>query len=207
MKDHRNSDRFAGTGFTVTILNESKTREYIETLEEYYIEYYDSFQNGLNETKSGKGWGHNSTNFTTLGMKFSKEQRKKMSESHKARNAKMTPEERSAVSKKAWINGGEEYRKRQSETRKGKRLKPPKLTDQQVADIRAEYAAEKDKIEQDLIPINLERNKRNSGWKNITPHSVFADSCCKKYGVSKKLIENIILWKSRTKILPSIYKS
>ena len=61
------------------------TETILKEREEYWINSLDTFNNGLNESPSGKGCGHNSPNFTTLGYKFSDEQRKKMSESAKKR--------------------------------------------------------------------------------------------------------------------------
>jgi hypothetical protein len=203
--DHKRSKRFRDTGFDYKILEESADREYIEKQEEYYIKKYDTYVNGLNESPQGKGWGHNSTNFTTLGYVFSNESRQKMSISAKKRAYKEGFEIRSARSKNNWSNS--DYAKKQSDVRKEKRLRPLKISDAAVADIRALYEQEKDQIEKQLIVINQERKKKNSGWKLLTTHSEFAKKYCGKYNVSKNFIVGVVLWKTRTKILPSICKS
>ena len=83
MGDHKRSNRFKNDEFDVTVLEESVDRNYIEQREEYWIEKLDTWKNGLNESSSGKGYGHNSPNFTTLGYKFTDVQREKMSKSAK----------------------------------------------------------------------------------------------------------------------------
>lgn len=51
-------------------------------LEEHFIAKYDTFNNGLNKTKHGKGYS-NTPKFTTLGKVFSEESKQKMSEARK----------------------------------------------------------------------------------------------------------------------------
>lgn len=79
---HLHSGRFSKS-FTMTQIYSSRDRSHIEDMEEEFIKIYDSFREGLNLTESGKGWGHNSRNFTTLGFSFSEESRAKMSKSRK----------------------------------------------------------------------------------------------------------------------------
>ena len=205
MGDHKRSNRFKGDDFDVQILEESNDRNYIEGREEYWINSLDTFNNGLNESPSGKGCGHNSPNFTTLGYKFSDEQRKKMSESAKKRAKREGFHIRSKRSKENCKNP--EYIRKQKESKSGKRLRPPKLTDNQVDEIRDTFAKELDKIKEELIPINEERRKKNSGWKPITPYSTFARKYCEYYNVTAKCIADIVSGKTRTERLPSIYKS
>lgn len=203
--DHKRSKRFKDCGFDYQILEESTDRSYIEKQEEYYINKYDTYQNGLNESPQGKGWGHNSSNFTTLGYVYSEESRKKMSESAKKRAEREGFNLRSKRSKENWKNPN--YISKQSEVRKGKRLRPLKISDETVAEIRSLYEQEKVEIEQQLVSINKERKEKNSGWKPLTVHSEFAKKYCDHYNVSKNFIVGVVLWKTRTKILPSIYKS
>jgi hypothetical protein len=207
MAGHRISDNFEEDDFTVEILMESSDRELIESMEERYIEEYDSFNNGLNKTKSGKGYGHGSPKFTTLGYKYSDSSRKKMSESGKARAEREGFATRSARSKQGWENGGEELRKRQSEIRKGKRLRKTKLSDDQVSEIRKLYASEYHGLMVEVEIVNKERHNKNPSWKKATPNSIFSKKYCSVYGVSAKLIDNIVMNRSRTEVLPSLCKS
>lgn len=200
--DHKRSNRFKNDGFDYIVLEESLDRNYIENMEEYYIKKFNTYECGLNDTISGKGYGHNSQKFTTRGYVFSDEQREKMSNSAKERALREGTEYRSELTKKTWTN--DDYRKHQSEIRKGKRLRPPKLSDEQVMEIRNLYEMEKDIIERDLIEINKQRMEKNSGWYPLKVHSEFAKKYSKKYGVSNVTITNIVLNKSRTKILPNI---
>jgi len=203
--DHKRSKRFKDCGFDYQILEESADRSYIERQEEHYINKYDTYQNGLNESPQGKGWGHNSSNFTTLGYVFSDESRQKMSLAAKKRAQREDPRLRSTRSKNNWLNPV--YAKKQSDARKEKRLRPLKVSDENVAEIRALYEQEKHQIEKQLIVINEERKRKNAGWKPLKVHSEFAKKYCNKYNVTKNFIVGVVLWKTRTKVLPSICKS
>lgn len=203
MSCHRISERFYDDDFNIKILAESPDRSEIEDLEEYYIKYYDTYNNGLNNSEGGKGYGHNDPKFTTLGYKFTDEQRRKMSEAGKKRALREGFDIRSKRSKTAWQN--EEYRKRQSEIRKNKRLRPPKLTDDQVAEIRKRWDEEKADIISKVNSIN--ESKINSSHYEITPHGYFAKQYSDYYNVTTTTIKNVILWKTRTRVLPSVCKS
>ena len=65
MGDHKRSKRFRDDEFIIEILEKSADRQYINEREEYWIQKLDTYKNGLNESWSGKGYGHNSSNFTT----------------------------------------------------------------------------------------------------------------------------------------------
>jgi len=201
MADHQRSCRFSDDTFTVEILMESIDRAVIELAESEYISLYNTHCNGLNYTKCGKGYGHDSPNFTTIGYIYSDESRKKMSDSAKIRckrdHTKMVDR-----SKANWNNA--EYRKSQEGKRKGKRLHPPKLSDETVQKIRDRYEAEMLQCANDIIEYNTLAKKR--GWPQKTPSSYFATSRCAEYDVSSVTIKNIVENKTRTKILPAIYK-
>ena len=76
------------------------------------------------------------------------------------------------------------------------------MTDNQVDEIRDTFAKELDKIKEELIPINEERKKKNSGWKPITPYSTFARKYCEYYNVTAKCIADIVSGKTRTERSP-----
>lgn len=200
--DHKRSLRFKNDSFSYKILEESSNRAAIEKLEEYWINELNTYNNGLNKSKSGKGYGHNSSNFTTLGYIFSKESRKKMSESAKARAINEGFDVRSKSSKKGWEIGGEEYRKHMSNIRKGKRLRQPKISDQQVLEIRKLWEIEKHICENEISLYNKEAKKLGRILK--TPHGHFSSKYAKQFNCSTTTIKNIILWKTRTKVLPYI---
>jgi len=200
MGDHKRSKRFIGHEFDIQVLEESFDRSYIENKESHYIAVYDTFNNGLNDTETGKGWGHSSPKFNTLGYIFSDKSRKKMSESAKKRcvgNLEVMSER----SKKTWQR--KEYREHQSKIRQGKRLKPPKLSDELVDEIRVLYKSLIKSYEQKCEDYNKEAVKL--GRMLSTPHGIFAKEYHKNYGVSSTTIRNIVLNKARTKILPALY--
>ena len=202
---HKISDRFHNDDFTFEILEESKDRTYIEMKEEYYIEKYDSFENGLNKSPEGKRHNHDSSKFTTFGYKFTDTQRKKMSESAKARAKREGHKKRSDMTKKAWEN--ESYRKRQSEVRKNKRLRPPKLTDDQVEEIRHEFNKQYDVMLKEANVVNEYRKNKNGSRKMTTPIIVFSKKYCDDYGVCYKTLVYILQGKHRKKKLECLYKS
>lgn len=78
MYDHSRSSRFTDYDFIYEILFESDDHNVILKKEKEFIEIYDTYHNGLNESIDGSG-NHNAPNFTTLGMKFSSETREKIS--------------------------------------------------------------------------------------------------------------------------------
>jgi len=201
MGDHKRSKRFKGIGFDCEILEESIDRSYIEKQEEYWIRKLDTYNKGLNESPSGKGWGHNSPNFTTLGFTFSDTSRKKMSESAKKRAVEEGSEVRSQRSKDNWNHP--EYRAKQTQIRKGKRLRPPKISDEQVIQMRAHYEKEKKECIREIQEYNDTAKKR--GWSLKTSSSHFARKYSDFYNCSNVAIKGIIEWKTRTKILPPLY--
>lgn len=74
---HKNSERFKGFEFSYEILFESDSHDEILRQEKLFVEKYNSFYDGLNNSIDGSG-NHNSPNFTTLGLKFSEETREKI---------------------------------------------------------------------------------------------------------------------------------
>lgn len=195
---HKRSERFAGIGFSTEILDESSDRTYIEKREEYWIEKYDSFHNGLNCTKEGKGYS-NSALFTTNGFKFSEESKAKMS---KAAKSEKRSEHMRKICSEMWADP--EKRKHHSEVRKGKRLRRPKLTDLKVEEIRKHFNTIKDLLQPEVNKINEERHKKNSSWKKTNCEILFAQKFYQQYGVTSTCIALIVKNKTRTESLPSI---
>tara|TARA_R110000782_G_scaffold33221_10_gene80389 strand:- start:743 stop:1360 length:618 start_codon:yes stop_codon:yes gene_type:complete len=202
MAGHKRSDIFKDDAFVMTILFESSDRSAVELMEEKYIEEYDTFNSGLNETKSGKGFGHNSPKFTTLGFEYSDESKSRMSSSAKERAIREGSEIRSEISRKGWENGGEAYRKHQSDIRKGKRLCPVKLSDDSVDIIRERFSLEVQEFRDEALLINKERTIKNAGWCHTNEFVLFAKKYADEFGVSEALIKNIVKGKMRTKRLP-----
>lgn len=198
MGDHKRSKRFKDDSFDYQILESSTDRSYIEQREEYWITKKDTYKNGLNETLEGKGWGHNSSKFTTRGFIFSDKSRKKMSESAKRRGG--GPKQMRKLSKEMWADP--KMRKHHSEIRKGKRLSKPKISDEDVAKLRKLWNDTKDEC---IKEANLQNEKGiKLGWRLVTPEGIFYKKFKDDYDVSRPTIINIIKNKCRTKILPMI---
>lgn len=202
MGDHKRSARFKDDSFNIELLEESSDRNYICEKEEYYIKLYDTFNNGLNDTISGKGYGHSSKKFTTFGYIFSEESRVKMSTSAKDRCVR-DKDLMSTRSKKLWLD--KEYLEKQSGKRQGKRLRPPKLSDEQVVLIRQMYEKEKEYCILEIKAYNIRAEKL--GLFKKTPAGFFANKYKDEFNVTNVTIRNIVEMKCRVKILPSIYKS
>lgn len=202
MYDHSIGEVFKDDEFNIEILGSYDTRAECEERESYFVESLNTYLDGLNKSKYGKGHNHESPNFTTLNYKYSDESKRKMSDSAKKRALREGFEIRSEASKKSWSNGGEAYRQHMSDVRKGRRLRKPKLSDNQVADIRAKWIEEMKLFEERATGINEERKKKNSGWALSSGQSLFSKHYAEIYGVSNTLIRDIILNKCRTKVLP-----
>ena len=157
MGDHKRSIRFKDDDFTIEILETSYDRSFIEKRESEIIKELDTFNNGLNESESGKGYGHNSNNFTTLGYIYTEEQRKNMSIAAKKRGG--GPEQMRKLSFDQWAKPG--MREKHSKIRKGKRLSPPKITDEEVIEIRKLYESVKEELEKECEELNKNRNDKN----------------------------------------------
>jgi hypothetical protein len=133
MAQHAHSKRFNGHSFTYEILLESESRKDIEEAEEMAIINLDTFRNGLNSTQGGKGHGHNSSNFSTFGYKFSDEAKKKMSDAAKNRAAAEGFNIRSERSK-AFFAKDPSIKEKISLAKKGKKTWS-KLTDEDIQKI------------------------------------------------------------------------
>lgn len=204
MYDHARSSRFNGE-FEITVLNSFDSRKEAEYHEELYINYFKTFENGLNETPSGKGFGHNSPKFTTLGFAYSEKSKQKMSESAKNRAKREGKEKRSLIAKRGWINGGSEYRKYMSDIRKGKRLRKPKLTDEQVEEIKRDFENKKPVLQKELdrlLPIY-----RKKSWREPSLIGLYYKQTKDKWNVSGTLIAGIIKGTHRKCPLPSLCQS
>jgi hypothetical protein len=204
MSCHLRSARFRDIGFESKVIFTSRFRNLVETHEASAVTFYDSYNSGLNLTKHGAGYGHGHHNFSTLGFKFSETSRAKMSVAAKRRGERESSSGIRAIrSTELWNQM--EYRNSQTGKRKGKRLRPPKLSDEQVAEIRIRFANESSKLQQSLDTHNAFRKSR--GYRLLTPERLFANEFCKSYDVTNVCINSILTNKSRIKCLPPLYKS
>lgn len=182
MSVHKGSERFKNHDFEYEILFESEDRSTIYEKEEYYINLYDSFKNGLNKTKGGKGYGHNSKNFTTFGYKFNEKSKKKMSISAKER-AKREGIKRSELMKR--VHGTPEARKKNSESHKGI-ISHYKLSEEEIAEIRNIFSNYKNE---------LIGTKAKNG-RVLTKERLLAKEIHKNYNVSPAAIINVLKGKT-----------
>ena len=137
MSQHRSSNNFKGHCFEYEILMEDEARDIIESAETEAVKLYNTYENGLNKSEGGKGCGHNSPNFNTIGFKFSKESRKKMSESAQARVRNEAPNVRRDRMLKVHLENPE-IRKKQSLRQRGK-VMSSKLTTLDIKNIQDNF--------------------------------------------------------------------
>jgi hypothetical protein len=136
-KAHSRSNRFSIGIKSFEILHECDSYEIAEELEEKCIEFYNTFENGLNLTCDGKA-GDGRIN--TLGHKYTDSSRKKMSDSAKRRGPNTIGFKFSEDTKEKW-----------SEVRKGKRWGKAKLNDEQVLEIYNSFLNDTVKFDIDFV--------------------------------------------------------
>ena len=187
MNSHKVSKAFKNYQFSYKILYETNNISECYEKEELSIKEYDTYNNGLNRTVSGRG-GNNSTKFTTLNYKFTEKSKKKMSDTRKALFASGE-----IVSWNKGVSWSDEARDNFSKVRTGKRYHN-KLTKEQVAEIKINF---------------INRAKLITGVGEIQRNGVamsyiqaFSKLHCNEYGVSSNTIRHIIngkTWKDTTK--------
>jgi hypothetical protein len=179
MSSHRGTKRFRGFTFSYEILDSSYIQEEVDNLEEMYILKYDTYNNGLNNTKSGKG-NHNAPSFTTKGWKMPQEVKDKISTKLKG--------------KVAWNKGkawGEDVRRKFSTAHKGKCYRKTKLCWDDVDKIREDYSNRRWTEEfRDFIDV-VKPNGRKETYENL-----FSKKYAEILGVSQQNITHIIKNKS-----------
>jgi predicted GIY-YIG superfamily endonuclease len=89
-KHHRKSNRFSIGILNEEIITETDDYSEAENLEEFYINLYDTWKNGLNYTKDGKGL-NGRCEFNTVGKTHSEETKNKMRENHWSKTGKYSP--------------------------------------------------------------------------------------------------------------------
>ncbi len=172
MSQHRNSDRFKNDSFDVEILFEDIDRNIVEEKENEFIDMFDTFENGLNLTKGGKGYSHDSSKFTTFNFKFSKKSRNKMSISAKRRGVP-----------KSTIKAlhSKDSREKRRKTITGK-ICFSKLTDDDINNIRNNF---------ETWTNELIGTKARNG-KLLTKERLFSRFIHKDYGVTEAAIYKVL---------------
>lgn len=172
---HKISRRFKNHKFDIKILYKSKNRQEIDYLEEYYIEKFDSFYNGLNESIDGKG-NHHAPNFTTTGFKYSERSKQKMSDSAKKRIEKI------GVNFKGYKHTNK-IKEKMSEKRKGIIYRKTKLNYESVGKIRDFF---------DTKPV-IKYGEIQKNGKILTYERAFANEFHKQYGITPTALYNVII--------------
>ena len=194
ISDHLRSERFAVGVKSIEILKECSSYQEAKDLEEFYINEYDTFYNGLNNTIDGKG-NHLSEAFTTLGFKFSEQSRKKMSDSAKARGMPRACIEASR---------SEQSRKKMSEKRKGVRWCPAKIDNSLVEEMMTRFRSNDHPFDNDFIKTCVAKKSRHlvgsvpinelpsPNGKKLNMKSVYCKYYSKQFNVTKNAIAGIL---------------
>jgi len=195
MSVHKKSERFAQGIESIDILAECETYEEAEKLEPMYIEEYNTYYNGLNETINGKG-NHLAPNFTTKGYKFTEEQKQNMKDNHWSNRIENT-----------WTVAGihsDEQKKLWSNKRKGKAWGGRKIPRDEALNLIKLYNEDAISYSDDFIKqfvklshkdkvgkLSLEELKAPNG-KFINKLKLFSEYFCDEYGVTAVAIKKII---------------
>lgn len=195
MSVHKKSERFKKGIKRIEILQECDTYEQAEKLEPMYIEKYDTYYNGLNESINGKG-NHLAPNFTTRNYKFTEKQRLNMKNNHWSKRMKNT-----------WTKEGihsEEQKEVWSEKRKGKAWGSRKIPREDALKIIEMYNNDSIRFNDDFIrqfvkvthkdkvgELPLEELKAPNG-KNLNKLKLFSEYFSKEYDVTPNAIKGII---------------
>jgi hypothetical protein len=190
---HAKSKRFEMGIEKTVILWEGESYEEAEDLEEYYIDLFNTYINGLNVTPTGKGLnGH--CKFNTLGYVYTDASRAKMSEKAKGRIP--------------WNKGrphSNETRELFRAQRKGKPAKNKKITDEQVSDMLTAYNNDRIAFTVDFIRSCVKKADRNKVYEGIdyttltTPngkplnkHTLYAKFFAIQFNISTSLLREYI---------------
>lgn len=171
MYDHKRSKRFINYEFKVEILYKTLCHDNVLEKEKQFIESFDSYHNGLNESIDGSG-NHLALNFTTLGVKFSEETKQKISQKAKG-NRRALGLVHSEETKKIW-----------SEKRKGK-VWSKKFSVTQIRTLMTDFK---------VFPVSEISTSKNG--RPLSHLRNFCNKNAKKYNMSNKTMENILSGKT-----------
>jgi hypothetical protein len=191
-KAHLRSDRFSVGIKSTTIIKECATYKEAEDYEEYYINKFDTYNNGLNLTRTGKGMSD--CKFNTLGHKYSETSRMKMSESAKRRGPNSVGYKHSA-----------ETKDRYSKIRKGKFWgKGKKIPDDIALDIYESYDKDTLSFDNNFIKRYLKKTQRglidhlefedmiSPNGRPLSKLKLYGEHYAEIYGVTSQAITSII---------------
>lgn len=193
-KTHKKSNRFKVGIKSIEILEECDSYETAEDLEEYYIDYFDTFKNGLNVTPNGKGKNEDAK-FNTLGHVFSVASRNKMSKAAKARGPNNTGYKHTEETKIMW-----------SLKRKGRPAHNKKISNEIIEEMIASYKTDtlnlrsnyqyitefvKKSQRSQVVFVQLENLKSPNG-KPLSLATLYAKYYSEKYQYSASLIREYL---------------
>jgi predicted GIY-YIG superfamily endonuclease len=184
LSQHKKSKRFNIGIKNISVLKIVENYEQAEELEEFFIEQYDTWKNGLNLTKSGKGLNED-CKFNTFGYKFSNESREKMKKNHWSKTGKYNPKGKK-VSEKMIDHLRKIAKERSIRT---------KLNEQDIRSILLLYKSK---------PFIENVNLIGANGKKINYETLFAKKYYLEFNITSAHVKNIIL--NKTKAWSWIYQ-
>lgn len=201
VKQHSKSSRFKQGIVNKEILYTCISRDHAEYMERYYIEVYDTFYNGLNNTVDG-GYSRKGSNVSTNGYVYSETSRKRMVENHWSKTGKYYPK---------GIKHSEETKKLFSKIRKGKvHSSKYKFTKEFIEKLINEYNSKSRNIdpifvldrikksqltyvnEENVIEYLLSCKLITKGGQVLTYHNIYCKHVADEVGCTPVHISNII---------------
>jgi hypothetical protein len=191
-KSHLKSMRFAIGIKDFKILKECGTYKEAERLEEVYIQQFDTYENGLNLTLTGKGL-NDIEKFNTYGHKFSEKSKKKMSESAKKRGLNVP----------IGFKHSEDTKKHWSNIRKNKVYGPIKLTREQWLELYTEFKEDRIQFESEYIARFVKKTQKlnvchiafselkSGNGKPLTKETLYSNYYAEKFNVTPQAIRVI----------------
>lgn len=171
MYDHSRSKRFKNYNFNYDILFECESHDIVLEKEKIFIEKYNTFYGGLNNSIDGSG-NHLSSSFTTLGLKFSEETKNKIRK--KAMGNKRSK----------GFRHSNETKQKLSELRKGK-VWSRKFKEHEIRALMIEFKE---------TPIKEERISKNG--RRLSHLQIFCNENSEKYNMSSANMKKILSGKT-----------
>jgi hypothetical protein len=195
ISQHSKTQRFKNRITNVIVLIKDISYEKAESVEQYFIEYYNTYNKGLNLTFNGKGKNKN-TKFNTYGHVFTDESKKKMSENHRLKRGYT----HSMLGKKHT----ETSKLKMSIMRKNKYWGTRKITKDQINEIKTAYKNLSIHIDNSKIRRLVKKNQKElvehysldqlvtPNGKPLTQKILYCDYFSNLYQVSRTRIRQIL---------------
>lgn len=202
LREHRKTKRFESGISSCEVLAECLTYSEAENLEEEFILAHNTYVNGLNMTRTGKGKS-DTEKFNTYGHRYSDESRQKMSDRHWSK--------RGGKSWNAGVTGAfsEETKKKWSVIRSGKCWGKRAVDPTTAKEIQDAFEADSINFEPEFLKSLVKKSQASdidnlqldelisSNGRPLTKIAIYSYYFANKYNVTPAAIRNIITGKTK----------